>query len=87
MLACRKVGASELTALAWADRATVFGVTDSPMCGNTMTKDFKTINSCNGQVVQVMFVHLLVTWQENSFLLKSTPRILRLSAYSRIENK
>ena len=74
MLACRRVGAAFLTVLAWADRATVFGVTDSPNCQD----------SCSGHVVQVMFVHLLVTWQENSFLLKSSPRILRLGAYSRI---
>jgi len=42
MLACRPVGASKLTALAWADRATVFGVTDSPRCRY----------SCSGRVVQ-----------------------------------
>ena len=74
MLACRQTGASVLTVLAWADRATVFNVTDSPLCQD----------SCSGHVVQVMFVHLLVIWQENSFLLKSTPKILRLGAYSRI---
>ena len=71
MLACRRAHASFLTVLAWADRATVFGVTDSPDC-----KD-----SCSGHVVQVMFVRLLVTLQENSFLLKGTPWILRLCAY------
>jgi len=42
MLACRRIGASFLTALAWADRATVFGVTDSAMC----------TDSCSGHVVQ-----------------------------------
>jgi len=40
MLACRPVGASKLTVLAWADRATVFGVTDSPKCRS----------SCSGHV-------------------------------------
>jgi len=42
MLACRQVGSTVLTALAWADRATVFGVTDSPYCGDY----------CSGNVVQ-----------------------------------
>lgn len=32
MMACRPYGASELTTLAWADRATVFGTTDSYYC-------------------------------------------------------
>jgi len=32
MLACRQAGAAALTTLAWADKATVFGVTDSPQC-------------------------------------------------------
>ena len=68
MLACRPVGASKLTVLAWADRATVFGVTDSPKCRS----------SCSGHVDKVMFVHLLVTRQENSFFLKSTPGIYNL---------
>ena len=77
MLGCRPVGASKLTALAWADRATVFAVTDSPVCSY----------SCSGHVVQVKFVYLLVTWQENSFLLKSTPKIIRLGEYSRIGSK
>ena len=45
MLACRKVGAPVLTALAWADRDFVFGVTDDePNC-----KD-----ACSGKVVQVL---------------------------------
>merc|ERR1712157_107469 len=42
MLACRPVGSSNLTVLAWADRITVFGVTDRPYCGD----------SCSGQVGQ-----------------------------------
>ena len=46
MLACRQVGSPELTALAWAERATVFGVTDKPVCGNSDT--------CSGNVVQVI---------------------------------
>ena len=66
MLACRPVGASKLTVLAWADRATVFGVTDRPKCKY----------SCSGHVAQVMFVRLLVTWQENSFLFKINPTII-----------
>ena len=53
MLACRRVHASFLTVLAWADRATVFGVTDSPLCGKGKT------NFCSGHVVQVSFIHLL----------------------------
>ena len=62
MLGCRQVGSSNLTVLAWADRATVFSVTDRPYC-----KD-----SCSGNVVQVivLFTCWLSTWQENSFLLK-----------------
>ena len=43
MLACRRVGATVLTALAWADKATPFGVTDDAECKN----------SCSGNVVQV----------------------------------
>ena len=46
MLACRQVGSPELTALAWAERATVFDVTDKPVCGNSDT--------CSGNVVQVI---------------------------------
>ena len=44
MLACRQVGASELTVLAWADKATVFGVTDKPECGH----------HCPGKIVEVI---------------------------------
>merc|ERR1712226_51743 len=46
MMACRYYGASELTSLAWADRATVFGVTDYQACGTYSSDD------CYGNVVQ-----------------------------------
>ena len=52
MLACRQVGASDLTVLAWADRETVFGVTDSPECGGW--EEYGTTNTCSGNVVQVI---------------------------------
>ena len=45
MLACRPVGASDLRVLAWADRATVFGVTDEEACNE----------HCSGNVVEVIF--------------------------------
>ena len=49
MLACRQVNSTVLTVLAWADKATVFGVTDNPNCGNTGQP------GCSGKVDQVMF--------------------------------
>ena len=70
MLACRPVGSSNLTVLAWADRITVFGVTDRPYCGD----------SCSGQVAQVIvFFYLFVTWQKKSFFLKRI--VTRLGAF------
>ena len=67
MLACRQVNSTVLTVLAWADKATVFGVTDNPNCGNTGQP------GCSGKVDQVMFNWYYV---ENSFLLKRTLKLL-----------
>ena len=56
MLACGQVGASALTSLAWADKATVFNDTD-----HVRDRPFK------GNVAQVMVAHVV----ESSFFLKS----------------
>ena len=71
MLACRRVNSTVLTVLAWADKATVFGVTDNPNCGNTGQP------GCSGKVDQVMFNVVTSYYIENSLLLK---RILKLLA-------
>ena len=42
MMACRRVGTNEFDVLAWADKHTVFRVTDNDHCRN----------KCNGNVVQ-----------------------------------
>ena len=52
MLACRRVGASELTVLAWADRTTVFGFTDEQNCGIELRDG--SLPDCSGNVVQVI---------------------------------
>ena len=90
MLACRPVGSSKLTLLAWADRATVFGVTDRQDCGCVTDRKIvlekchlpTNTNSCSGHVVQVIFVYLLVTWQESTFWFKKYPKDIKSECIS-----
>ena len=67
MLACRRVGSKVLTALAWADKATVFGVTDSPSCRTR----------CSGKVVQVN-VHYLIRTDKVVYLVVIKSNIIYL---------